>query len=61
LGQIYSEQMAKGPVLLACQIVTSLVTWELSQRLLSIGSVIDAYLISQKLNRGQAVGEREFF
>ena len=61
LAQIYNKQVLKGVVLLVASIVLGvfsgglawLVTWPIS--------IIDACLIAQKLNRGQAVKEWEWF
>ena len=60
-GQIYNKQAMKGIAILLASIlfgvfsggISFLITWPLS--------VIDAYLIATKLNRGQAVGEWEWF
>ena len=57
-GQIYLGQVTKGIVIIVAALLLScigigLIVW--------IVGIIDAYMIGQKLERGQPVGEWEFF
>jgi len=58
VGQMYLGQMTKGIIILAASILLScigvgFVVW--------IVGVVDAYLIGQKLEQGQSVGDMQFF
>ncbi len=65
VGYIYLGQVTKGIVLmLVCWTVGwffFLVTFGLASLVLIVVTAIDAYKIGQKLERGEAVGEWEFF
>jgi hypothetical protein len=57
LGQIVLGQTIKGIVML----VVVIFTFGFGMLLIWPVAIIDAYLIAQKLRRGQSVGEWEFF
>jgi TM2 domain-containing membrane protein YozV len=57
-GQIYLGQVTKGILLIVATVLLSCVGIGF---IIWIVGIIDAYMIGQKLERGEAVGEWEFF
>ena len=65
VGQILNKQVTKGVVMLVFYGLTLLTSILIIPILFSLGiwviSIIDAWLIAQKIQKGQSVGEWEFF
>lgn len=61
LGQMVMGQVGKGLVMLLAALVIGAITFGVGAIAVWAVSGIDAYLIAQKLERGQAVGKWEFF
>ena len=58
VGQIYLGQTTKGLIILAASILLS---WIGIGFVIWIAGIVDAYLIGQKLEQGQSVGDMQFF
>jgi TM2 domain-containing membrane protein YozV len=61
LGQIYNKQGMKGLVILLISVVLAVCTCGLSILLTHPFALIDAILIAQRLNRGEAISEWQCF
>ncbi|WP_233153164.1 hypothetical protein [Lysinibacillus odysseyi] len=61
LGQMIMGQVTKGIVILVGSIVLAFFTFGLSTFITTPISIIDAVLIAKKKQRGQLIGEWEFF
>ena len=60
-GQFYNKQVTKGLALLVASVVLAVFTAGLSMLITYPMAIIDAYLIGQRLNRGEVVGEWQWF
>jgi len=58
VGQIYMGQMKKGIILI---VVTLLLSWVGIGFVVWIVGVIDAYMLADKLQKGQAIGDMQWF
>ena len=56
VGQMMAGQTMKGLVILGVSVFTGCLAG-----LVNIGAAIDAYIIAQKLERGERVGDFDFF
>ncbi|MGC4043455.1 MAG: hypothetical protein QM758_06590 [Armatimonas sp.] len=61
LGQMINGQTAKGVVLLIAALVIGLPTALLGSFVLGVLGIIDAVMIGKRLERGESVGEWQFF
>ena len=60
-GQFYNKQVTKGFALLVGAIIAAVFTGGLSILITYPMAIIDAYLIGHRLNRGEVVGEWQWF
>lgn len=61
LGQLYNKQAMKGLVILVASVILAVFTCGLSLLLTHPFAFIDALMIAQRLNRGEAVREWQCF
>ncbi|MBX7221458.1 MAG: hypothetical protein K1Y36_16025 [Blastocatellia bacterium] len=61
LGQIYNKQTTKGLVLFGVTVASVILTAGLLTPFIWIAAIVDAALIANRLKRGEAIGEWQWF